>query len=155
MIPKNENIKKLENLAAEMRYIESQVEQINTQIQLIQADINDVQVTKEKIDALQNLQDGGTTDVMVPIGSLVKLKLEIKKPEKLIINVGAGYFIEVDLEKSKEMLSGHENNLKNIKKKMEERINMFLNEAQKINAVLEKGYKDIAEKIRTGQLTGA
>jgi len=117
-----------EIMAQELRKLEAQYQELANKLM-------DVQETIKAIDQIEKQQRKNkekSIPSLIPIGSGIYTKGEIKNTDKLIVTLTRKYAIEVSKERAREMLKEQERIIEENMKKLEEEFSMIENELSKI-----------------------
>lgn len=86
---------------SQMENIKSHVEALKGQREALSSIIQDYGSSLEVVKALEK---GSSSEVMVPIGGMTFIKMELKSMDRLMVDQGAGVYIEQDLESARERI---------------------------------------------------
>lgn len=82
--------RQLEQKAFEINYMRNQAQQIESQMQLVQKVLIDIEATKASLGAADQLKNG----TMLPMGSGVFAKAKVENAGLVLIDVGARVLVE-------------------------------------------------------------
>ena len=133
-------VEELQAMATSMQYIEEEVQELDMQVQLLNNSIQELKATMEMLDGLKDLGDVDETECIFPVGSGTQLRTTIKKPEKFIVSLGAGYWLEQDIDKSLSLLEMQQEKLEKSKELVEGRVKKLVEQAEQIRPLLESRY---------------
>jgi prefoldin alpha subunit len=126
--------------------IAQQIEELEQHRTALEAEIEELQSEKqdinEAIDAIQNLESGGT--VQVPLGGGAYVRAEIADIDEVIVDLGADYSAERDRE-------GAVSSLESKQETLDGRIEGVRSEITEIETETEK-LEDRAEQLQAQQL---
>ncbi|HIH74295.1 MAG TPA: prefoldin subunit alpha [Methanosarcina sp.] len=91
----------IRNLAARHQEFQRQAEALRQEMGMVQASIASCDQAIATINELKTASDAGkTAETMVPIGFGSYVYAEVKNPEKVIVNLGAGFSAEETAEEA-------------------------------------------------------
>lgn len=93
--------KELENVGAEMQYLEQTAEALGQRMQMLTAARSDLLYAKATVEGLEKEKEN--VEMLVPIGGSTYLKVKLAYL-KLIVTLGAGVSVEKTLAETKESL---------------------------------------------------
>lgn len=94
----NENIQELANQA---RVLESYLTEIQSRENLSMKVINE---TRASLESLKSLKEIDSAETIFNLGGGISIKSNVKKPDTLMVNVGAGVVVEKSIESSIQFL---------------------------------------------------
>ncbi len=97
-----------------------QLQQLEQQIATIEMQMKDLNVLKESLNELSNLDD---CKIHTPLGAGVFLESHLSKPETVLLNVGAGVIVKKDTPTAIKIIGKQIEELESIKKQMENSFN--------------------------------
>ncbi len=106
----SEEDKKLQSLVLDLRYLESQLNELNSQKEMVIRALLD---TETGISAMNGFDTSSSSDVLVPIGGGVFVKGTVPSVDKIILKIGADVLIEKSKEKTLKYLDERVKNLEN------------------------------------------
>ncbi|MGB9929482.1 MAG: prefoldin subunit alpha [Methanosarcina sp.] len=107
------------NLAARYQEFQRQAEAIRQEMGMVQASISSCDQTIVTINELKAASaEGKTTETMVPVGFGSFVHAEVKNPDKIIVNLGAGFSAEKTAEEAIEILNRRKEELTKILEQM-------------------------------------
>lgn len=96
----------IRNLAARHQELQRQAEALRQEMGMIQASITSCDQTIVTINELKTASDAGkAAETMVPVGFGSYVYAEVKNPDKIIVNLGAGFSAEETAEEAIETLN--------------------------------------------------
>ena len=75
----------------QLQYLEEQIKVLQTQLAEIDRAIEELSILKV---GLQNIEETGNEEVLVPLGASVYVKGKLEGAGKVIVGIGAGVFVE-------------------------------------------------------------
>jgi prefoldin alpha subunit len=93
---------KMQEKALKIQILEQQIIGVQNQLQNLEAQLVDLDITKESLDDLKKSEKGSELLSMLSPGIFVKSNLADNKD--VIINVGAGVAVKKDVDKAKELV---------------------------------------------------
>lgn len=93
-----------------------QLQQIEQQIEIIGSQIQELTSLQENLSELKNYDK---RSIHTPMGAGVFLESELKKPETVLLNVGAGVIVKKDTDSAIKLLEGQVVELKKIQENMQ------------------------------------
>lgn len=133
-----ENSQNLQQQITQYRYIEEQRDLYQSQLELVNASLMNLQNTKL---TLEKIKEGVKEDdeILLPIGGLVKIRAIIKDTQRLLVSVGQDVVIEKSLDDSISFLD-------NIIDKQKESLKFVVEKLQNIEIALQS----MGESIQNG-----
>ena len=96
----------IRNLAARHQEFQRQAEALRQEMEMVQASVVNCDQAILTINELRKASEGGkTAETMVPLGSGSFIHAEIKKIDKVIVNLGAGFSAEKTADEAIETLN--------------------------------------------------
>jgi prefoldin alpha subunit len=95
---RSEEAREMQLGISQMENIKSHVEALKGQRDALSSIIKDYGSSLEVVKALE---EGSSSEVMVPIGGMTFIKVELKSMDRLMVDQGAGVYIEQDLDSAK------------------------------------------------------
>ncbi len=90
----------VQRLIYELQLLEGASETLQTQIGLVNASMNELQLANVALEGLKHEEQGA--DILVPLGGGAYLKAKIEDAERLIIGVGADVAVEKTVSEAQE-----------------------------------------------------
>jgi prefoldin alpha subunit len=114
----------------EMQILNSHIEQIETNLDKIDEQINEVNVILKSLDEFKNIEVNN--EILVPISNGIFAKAKLLNNEKLIVNVGQDVVTEKNVEQTKELISKQLVELDNYRELLTNELNKLFNKVQMI-----------------------
>ena len=133
-----ENSQNLQQQLTQYRYIEEQRNLYQSQLELVNASLVNLQNTKL---TLEKIKEGvkEDDDILLPIGGLVKIRAKIIDTQRILVSVGQDVVIEKSLDESISFLES-------IIDKQKESLKFVVEKLQNIELVLQS----MGESIQNG-----
>jgi prefoldin alpha subunit len=133
-----ENSQNLQQQLTQYRYIEEQRNLYQSQLELVNASLANLQNTKL---TLEKIKEGvkEDDDILLPIGGLVKIRAKIMDTQKILVSVGQDIVIEKSLDESISFLES-------IIEKQKESLKFVVEKLQNIELALQS----MGESIQSG-----
>ena len=133
-----ENSQNLQQQLTQYRYIEEQRNLYQSQLELVNASLANLQNTKL---TLEKIKEGIKEDdeILLPIGGLVKIRAKIRDTQRILVSVGQDVVIEKSLDDSISFLDG-------IIDKQKESLKFVVEKLQNIELALQS----MGESIQNG-----
>ena len=93
----------------ELQYLDATIKQMDSQMIQIEEQINEINNTVASLNDLKDVKEG--TEILVPIHTGIFAKAKIEKVEKLRVNVGAGIVAEKSVDDTIKMLQDQVKNV--------------------------------------------
>ncbi len=90
---------KVEELVLEYENLRRRLAELNSLMQLLSASLSEIQMSLETLSSLENLSE--ETSLLAPAGTLILVPVRYKPLKKILVNTGAGYYIEMGIEEAK------------------------------------------------------
>ncbi|MEM3386447.1 MAG: prefoldin subunit alpha [Nitrososphaerales archaeon] len=134
---------KIQRMLVELRALETYYNELTTRETLVARAILDSRAT---LNALKSIPEGSDSEILLPLGAGVLMRVKSPKADTLLINLGAGVVIEKNKEYVLNYLTTRiselENALSNIsaqKTELENKINSHRAEVNNLAASLQTG----------------
>ncbi|MEM4200381.1 MAG: prefoldin subunit alpha [Nitrososphaerales archaeon] len=134
---------KIQRMLLELRALETYYNELTTRETLVARAILDSRAT---LNALKSMPEGSDSEILLPLGAGVLMRVKSPKADTLLINLGAGVVIEKNKEYVLNYLTTRiselENALSNIsaqKTELENKINSHRAEVNNLAASLQTG----------------
>ena len=98
--------RKLQQKYLELQIIDQSMKQIHKQLQMIEAQMAEIALTKEAINDLSTVQEG--SEIISPISSGIFLKSSLLDSKKLLVNVGSGTVVEKTIPETIKIIEDQE-----------------------------------------------
>jgi prefoldin alpha subunit len=133
-----ENSQNLQQQLTQYRYIEEQRNLYQSQLELVNASLANLQNTKL---TLEKIKEGvkEDDDILLPIGGLIKIRAKIIDTQKILVSVGQDIVIEKSLDESISFLES-------IIEKQKESLKFVVEKLQNIELALQS----MGESIQSG-----
>ncbi len=95
---KTENTQKSQEILYQLRYLREQRDMFQNQLEIMNASYGNLMNTKMTLENLKNIKDND--EILVPIGGIINVKAQIKKPQKVLLYVNQDIVIEKDIDNS-------------------------------------------------------
>jgi prefoldin alpha subunit len=118
----NEKIEMLNNMNA--RY-----EMLIEQLKLVDQQISELGLFNEELEVIQANKG---KEILTPIGKSVFAQAEIKPENKLLVEIGAGYFVKKDINQTKEVIKDQKQRLEQFKIQISSEIDGITKELQSL-----------------------
>jgi len=136
---------RLNLLVAASKEYESQADQVQLQLDLLNQSIAATQITAETIENLKNLQDG--QEILLPLGNLAYIKAKLLDSSNVLLNVGAAVVLEKSIDEAKEHLDQRLEHLNKTQMQLKQGLQQLVQQIQQIRNEIEK----IAMKMQQPQ----
>jgi prefoldin alpha subunit len=123
------------NLAARYQEFQRQAEALRQETGVVQASITSCDQTILALNELKKASvEGKTVETMVPVGFGSFAHAEIKNPERIIVNLGAGFSAEKTADEAVETLNRRKEQLTKILEQMNASLTKFIQGMQALEA---------------------
>ena len=115
-----------------------QLQYINEQIKVLQAQLNEVAKAIDELSVLKvglkNIRETGKgEEILIPLGASVYSKGKLEDNEKVIIGIGAGVFVERKIEEAIPLVEQQIENLRKQEEVLIQNISLLSTEAEKLS----------------------
>ena len=125
----------IRNLAARHQEFQRQAEALRQEMNMVQASISSCDQTIITINELKTASaEGKTTETMVPVGFGSFVHAEIKKAERIIVDLGAGFSAEKTADEAIETLNRRKEQLTKILEQMNASLTKYVQGMQVLEA---------------------
>ena len=131
-----EKQKELQQKYMEFQMVDQQVKQMQKQLQLVEAQMHELNNTQEYLDDLSKTKEG--TDFLAPIASGIFVKGRLAENKELLINVGANVTVSKPVSEVKDMLKTQLNELEEVQQNTAVQFQALTQKAIKLQKELEK-----------------
>ncbi len=136
-----EEEKKLQEKYIEMKVIEENLNQLQTQANTIEHQLAELSLVVNSLDEFSKLDVG--KKVLVPISSGIFFEAEIKRTDNLFVNIGADTVVAKDIPSTKRLIGKQMDEVK----KLQEKILINVQKLSKRYSDVEKELRQIASKL--------
>lgn len=136
---------RLNILVAASREYESQANQVQYQISLLNQTIAATRIAGETIEGLGQMQQG--QEILLPLNNLAYIKAKVTDTSKVILNVGAGVNVEKSIEAAKENLDKQVEDLSKSQMQLRQALQQLMQQMERIRNEIER----IATQMQQGQ----
>lgn len=119
----------------ELQMTAEQMKQMQSQLQVIEGKLNELQASMESIDELKGKKD---SELLTPIADGIFLKTVLKDTDEVIMNVGAGICINKTLDESKQLLMERHTEIKQYAQELLQQLENTAASIKKMEEDLEK-----------------
>jgi len=98
-----EDKKQLQEKYMQLQMIEQQMQKVQKQLNLLENQIQELNITEQAIDDIQEAKVG--TEILVPMASGIFVKAELKNNQDLAVNVGADTVVKKSVEDTKQLIT--------------------------------------------------
>lgn len=130
----NKKQEELQKKYLELQLLAQKINEIQKQVQNIDAQITDLLATSESLSELSKTKAG--SEMFVPISPGVFAKAELKDSRELLVNVGAGTAVKKSLPEVRKMIDGQAAEIENYKQQAMEQLERLIGHARKIEKEL-------------------
>ena len=120
----------------ELQLLSQQTNQIKQQIDRLDQQILELKALKQSINEISKLKQG--TEILVPLGSGIFTKADIKEPTNLLMNVGANTIIHKNNQDSEKIIDIQIKEIQGIMTQMELEFQKCVIQAEAIQEELSK-----------------
>jgi prefoldin alpha subunit len=138
----SENEEQLRKLIAELRLMQGSAEILRQRFELLQTAMADLRVADTSLKSLNKLEDG--TPILIPTGGGTFVDAWLGKLNRVIVGIGAGVSLEMDLEEAIEKVSGRLVEVENANQSVQQQLEQILGQMQ----VHQDGINRISSKLR-------
>jgi len=124
---------RLQEKILQYRILESRVETLNKQLNLISAKIEELEHTKNGLEELEKCNQ-----LNFSLGSEVYVKGEVTDKKKVFVGIGANIFIEKTFEEAIQVLKKRKEELEKIVQQIQSEISNLLSVLQQIGREIKK-----------------
>ena len=125
----------IRNLAARYQEFQRQAEALRQEMGVVQASITSCDQTILTIDALKAATaEGKTAETMIPVGFGSYAHAEIKKADRIIVNLGAGFSAEKTADEAIETLNRRKEQLTKLLEQINTSLTKFAQGMQALEA---------------------
>lgn len=121
----------LQNLSAQMDYLERAAETLQQRMSMINAAMSSMTFANRALDGIEKEKENA--EMLIPIGSGSYIKMKLADPEKVIVGLGAGVSVERTLQETKTIYKER------------------LEQMQKAMSVTQQQFTQVAERINQGR----
>ena len=121
--------------------MQRQMEELKQQIVLVERKFLELEASKQAIGDVSKLKEGH--EVLIPLGSESYTYAKITKLENILVDVGAGIFVNKGIESAAGLIDKKKEELEKAHKEIQDQIN---NIASQMNVIAEKFEKDQQKK---------
>lgn len=99
----DEKKKQLQEKYLELQILDSQIKQVEKQLQLLEAQVAEISAINAALDELSLVQPG--SELLVPVSSGIFVRAELKDNKEVMVNVGGNTVVVKDIPSTKSMLA--------------------------------------------------
>lgn len=105
---------------ADLREAQSQIESLQAQTEVLSDQMQEIENTMETLEGMEEVEEG--TEILVPIGSGSYIPAEVKDPNKILSDIGAGLVAERTPKKVMDLVERWKSDLEESQERIQERI---------------------------------
>ena len=125
----------MQQMAEGLQAMENQLKDLELQRQIFEQQLQGIEFTKDTIENLEKIE--GENETIIPIGSETFLRTKMQKPEKLIVNIGAGYLVEQGVKECKELQEKRKESMVNLLKNIDSSIEELYAQLEKYRPIFQ------------------
>lgn len=129
----------IQRKSIEFELLRQQSEAIQKQIEEVEMKRNELLIVKQSMNEIKG-QSG--KDMLVPIGSGVFLKGQLKDDKKILVELGANVVAEKNVKEADKLIEKQLQEIENIQNNMREELIRCVSEIQRLEPELVEYYKD-------------
>ena len=115
-----EDRERLNQLVNELNMYQSQADVLNQQMETVKANIADLTIAEETLQAIKDKKDAET---LVPIGAGSFIITEIKNTDEVIVGLGAGAAVKKKITHAEESINQQKKDLEAVSEKIAHQLN--------------------------------
>lgn len=123
----------LQKLLVEAEETKRQLDAMREEAQMMEITLNDVNASITAIDSLKDSSAGA--DILVPIGSAVYVKAQLKDPENVILGVGAGISMEKKIADARKHLDERKKEIEQMMEKLQKKVQELTSRLVEIDGI--------------------
>jgi len=131
-----EEERRLQNLAVELRLLEGMVGEIRARMGTIDAFLRELTLAKTTLENVGSLEVGD--EILIPIGGGSFLKAKLADKDKVVIGIGAGVTVEKPLKEAVSLVDSRVAELGKARSSMEQQLNQVLERMEIVRGELQK-----------------
>jgi prefoldin alpha subunit len=131
-----EKQKELQQKYLEFQMLDQQTKQAQKQLQMIEAQMQELINTGAALDDISNVKQG--TDFLAPIASGIFVRGRLSENKDILVNVGANVAVSKSVEEVKGMLKSQLEELENVQQNTADQYQMLTLKAEKLEKELQK-----------------
>lgn len=139
-----ERMEQLQQMAQSLEIWESQLEQLEVQKNMMEKGVHDLQITLDAMAELEMLD--ASSDAIVPVAPAASVNIQVKKPERYIVGIGAGYSVEQPFDKTKVILDNQKEKIEKTLNAINERMKSLVEQIEKVRPVLERAVQQLQQQ---------
>ena len=123
-------------LMQEAELLRNLAQSLQRQVTLLSASIRELEQTREVLDTISKTSEG--TEVLVPIGGRVYVRATLKCNSRALVELGANYVMEAEIDKVKEILENRQRELEKALQLAQSNLQQVLTRLAQIQAILDR-----------------
>lgn len=130
---------KLQEKYMEMQFIGQQIKQVQSQLQMIDAQLNELIITKEGLSEIEKSKPG--SEVLSSLSPGIFIKTELKDNKDILLNVGAGVGVNKSMKEAHELVETQTREIKNVQRQLLDNLQLLnsrVNELEKEMSLITK-----------------
>ena len=143
----SEKDEQLRRLVVELRLMQGSAEILQQRLELLRTAIADLRVAESSLKALKDIEDG--TPILVPVGGGTFVDANLGDLSRVIVGIGAGVSLEMDLEGALEDVSNRLSEVEKAGLSVQQQLEQILGQMQ----VHQDGISRLSAELR-GETTG-
>jgi len=120
----------------EYQAIESQMQQMQKQLEAIEGQMMEVALVGQGLEDLEKVKEG--TEVLMPFSNGIFTKASLKKGDTLFINVGSNVVVEKTLEETKKLMEKQSQEILRVRNSIVEKLQELSVQALRLEEELRK-----------------
>ena len=143
----SEKDEQLRRLVVELRLMQGSAEILQQRLELLRTAMADLRVAESSLKALKDIEDG--TPILVPMGGGTFVDANLGDLSRVIVGIGAGVSLEMDLEGALEDVSNRLAEVEKAGQSVQQQLEQILGQMQ----VHQDGISRLSAELR-GETTG-
>ncbi len=139
-----EDQRMIEQMVQELNQQQANADLLRTNLEAIEAQINQITVTGVTLDGLSKSEEGH--EMLVPVGSNSFVFAKIQDVQKVILGIGSDVAIETSIEKAQERLGERMKELREISVTLQNQLRSTLQKIEELRANVQEIYNKMQQK---------
>ncbi len=128
--------KKAQQKYMELQMFDSQLKQIQQQVQALESQAVEVEMVLNSLDELKKVSNG--SEMLVPVANGIFAKAKLIDAENLIVNVGSNTAVTKKVDSTKDMMTSQILEIRSAQEQLSMQFNMILEKARQTEVEMQE-----------------
>ena len=132
--------KEIQKKYMEYQVIGERIKQLQEQMQTAEQQLIEIMATLQSLDEFSTLKEND--EILVPVNNGIFVKANLKKENKLLVNVGSSVVVDKSIDDTKKLIEKQKDEMEGIRGKIALNLNKLIENAQSLEKELNEIIKE-------------